>query len=172
MTGVLGTCLFVTCGPLFLILGFIAVKGVPALDTAFFTHLPNQNPPGLGHAILGSAVLVALATVFAVPIGFLAAIFLAEYPRNKLSISARFVGEMLGGVPSIVIGVFGYGLLVYPGGWLSLGKFSAWAGAFCLAIMMVPIVMRSAEEALKLVPQAMHRPVSRSERRNGRPCCA
>jgi phosphate transport system permease protein len=155
MTGLLGTCLVVTCGPLFLILGYITVNGVSALDTNFFLHLPNDPEPGLAHAIVGSAILVVMASVLAVPIGLLAAIFLAENPNSRLTKSVRFVGELLGGVPSIVIGVFGYALLVAPGGWLSLGKFTAWAGAFSLGLMMIPIVMRGSEEALKLVPEAL-----------------
>jgi phosphate transport system permease protein len=155
MTVVLGLSLVATCGPLFLILGYIALNGFTALDGNFFSHLPNDNPPGLAHAIVGSAILVSSATVLAVPIGILAAIFLAENPNSLLTKSVRFVGELLGGVPSIVIGIFGYALLVAPGGLLSLGGFTAWAGAFALGIMMVPIVMRGSEEALKLVPQSL-----------------
>jgi phosphate transport system permease protein len=161
MTCILALCLVLTCGPLFLILGFIAVNGVSALDVSFFTHLPGDEPPGLAHAVVGSAILVSLATLFAAPIGLFAAIYLSENPNSKLTKTVRFVGEILGGVPSIVIGVFGYALLVNPAGYLSLAGvlglngFSAWAGAFTLAIMMAPIVMRGSEEALKLVPQSL-----------------
>jgi phosphate transport system permease protein len=168
MTGVLGLCLVVTCGPLFLILGFIAVNGLGALDSSFFIHRPGDDPPGLAHAIFGTTVLVAMATIFAVPIGLLAAIFLAENPRSSLTKSVRFVGELLGGVPSVVIGIFVYALMVAPGEGRSFASFleactfglvktgfTAWAGAFALGIMMVPIVMRGSEEALKLVPQSL-----------------
>src|SRR5262249_40781840 len=156
MTGVLSLALLTTLGPLFLILGYISVRGVTALDWDFFTHLPNDTPSGLAHAIYGSAILVALSTVMAVPIGLFAAIYLAEYRSRFLGPSVRFIGELLGGVPSIVIGIFAYALLVLPGGPLQRllellfgykGGFSAWAGAFALAIMMIPIVMRASEEA-------------------------
>jgi phosphate transport system permease protein len=156
MTGLLSGCLFITCGPLFLILGFIALNGVAALDFSFFVHTPREEPRGLAHAIFGSAILVAMATAIAVPIGLLAAIFLSENPNSKLTKSVRFVGEILGGVPSIVVGVFGYALLVAPGGIFDRqGGFSAWAGAVSLGVMMAPIVLRASEEALKLVPQTL-----------------
>lgn len=150
MTGVLAACLGVTVGPLFLILGYIAYRGVSAINLDFFTKLPIDEPVrGLGHALLGSGMLVGLATLFAVPLGIVAAIFLSEFRTSRLTPVVRFVGEVLGGVPSIIIGIFGYTLLVMPFG------FSGWAGAFALGIMMIPIVMRSAEESLKLVPQSL-----------------
>jgi phosphate transport system permease protein len=148
--GVLGLCLLITLGPLFLILGYITVQGATALDWNFFTHLPDDDPPGLAHALWGSAMLVGLATLFAVPVGILAAIFLSEYRTSRLAPVVRFVGELLGGVPSIVMGIFGYAMLVGP-----LGGFNGWAGSFALAVMMIPIVMRASEEALKLVPQSL-----------------
>ncbi len=149
MTGVLGGCLGCTIGPLFLILGFVTYRGVSALNLAFFTNLPIDLPPGLGHALVGSGILVGLATVFAVPIGLLAAIYLNEYRTSRLAGIVRFIGELLGGVPSIIIGIFGYACLVIPMG------FSGWAGAFALGVMMIPIVMRSSEESLKLVPGSL-----------------
>jgi phosphate transport system permease protein len=155
MTGVLGFSLLLTALPLFLILGYITFKGAGALDLNFFTRLPDQEPAGLSHALLGSAILVVLATLLAIPVGLLAAIFLTENPNSSLTHAVRFVGELLGGVPSIVIGIFGYSLLVDQAGWFSFGKFTAWAGAFSLAVMMVPIVMRGSEEAMKLVPQSL-----------------
>jgi phosphate transport system permease protein len=156
MTGVLSVCLFLTCVPLFLILGYITIKGAGAVDLAFFTNLPtDEQRPGLGHAVVGTAILVALATVLAVPIGLLAAIFLVENPNNKLTPAVRFVGELLAGVPSIIIGIFGYALLVNPDSWLGLGHFSAWAGSMALAVMMLPVVMRGSEEAMKLVPKSL-----------------
>lgn len=149
MTGVLGVCLLTTVGPLFLILGYLAVRGVRSLNLAFFTNLPIDIPPGLGNALVGTGMLVGLATLFAVPLGILAAIYLNEYRTSRLAPVVRFVGELLGGVPSIIIGIFGYALLVMPFG------FSGWAGAFALGIMMIPIVMRSSEESLKLVPKSL-----------------
>ena len=104
----------------------------------------------MANALYGSAMLVGLATLFAVPLGVLAAIYLAEYRSDWLGPTVRFIGELLGGVPSIVIGIFGYVLVVRP-----LGHFSGWAGAFALGVMMLPIVMRGSEEALKLVPRSI-----------------
>ncbi len=149
MTGVLGACLLTTLIPLFHIFGYITLRGFRSVDVAFFTNTPYDDPPGLGHAMLGSAIMVSLATAAAVPIGILAALFLTEYQTSRLSPVVRFVGELLGGVPSVILGIFAYALLVRPYG------FSAWAGALALAVMMVPIVMRGAEEALKLVPLAL-----------------
>ncbi len=161
MTAVLAGCLAVTLGPLFLILGYITYRGVTSLNLAFFTQLPIADPPGLGHALLGSALLVGLATLFAVPVAILAAIYLAEYRTGRLVPAVRFVGELLGGVPSIILGIFAYALLVNPALWpdlmarLGFAKFSGWAGALALGVMMIPVVTRASEEALKLVPQSI-----------------
>jgi phosphate transport system permease protein len=155
MTGGLALAFVLTTGPLFLILGYITFSGVSSLDWDFFVRLPNDIPPGLVHALYGSVVLVALASLFAVPLGVLAAIFLAEYPSARLAPAVRFIGELLGSIPSIVVGIFAFALLVERNGLFSLGHFSAWAGAMALGLMMVPIVMRTAEEALKLVPDSL-----------------
>lgn len=113
---------------------------------------------GLGHAMVGSLMIVAAATVLAVPVGLLAAAFLAEARRSRLAAAVRFTAELLGGVPSIVVGIFAYSCLVYPFWWDWAGGgrppgFNGWAGAFALAVMMIPIVVRSAEEAMRLVPE-------------------
>jgi phosphate transport system permease protein len=149
MTAVLAGCLAIALGPLFLILGHIAYRGTAALDWSFFTHLPIDTPPGLGHALLGTGMLAGLATAFAVPVGILAAVHLAESHGSRLAAAVRFVGELLGGVPSIVVGIFGYAVLVRPIG------FSGWAGSFALAVLMLPVVMRAAEEALRMVPNSL-----------------
>jgi phosphate transport system permease protein len=153
MTLVLAGCLLATLIPLFLILGFISVRGALALDWNFFTQLPvppGEPGGGLAHALGGSALLVGLATLGAVPVGIIAAIYLAEYRTQRLAPIVRFLGEILGGVPSIIIGIFAYAILVGP-----QRAFSAWAGAFALGVMMIPIVMRATEESLRLVPQAL-----------------
>jgi phosphate transport system permease protein len=164
MTGVLASCLLVTCVPLFLILGYITTKGVGSLDLAFFYQLPRpQNDPagvgGLANGLVGSGIIVGLAALFALPLGLLAAIFLAEYRNNKVGPVVRFFGELLGGVPSIVIGTFVYALVRWLIDHKYLGspkdQFSGWAGAFALAVMMLPIVMRASEEAIKMVPQSL-----------------
>jgi phosphate transport system permease protein len=150
MTGVLVACFLVTAGPLFLILGYITWRGTTALNWSFFTNLPLDDPPGLAHALYGSTMLVGLATLLAVPVGILTAIFLVEDRTSRLAPVVRFVGELLGGVPSIIMGVFGYAVLVAP-----LHHFSGWAGILALSAMMIPIVMRASEESLKLVPQSL-----------------
>lgn len=156
MRFVLTACQIVTIVPLFLILGYIAVRGWGGLDWNFFTRLPNDSPGrGLAHALVGSAILVGLAAAVAVPIGILAAVLLAEYRKSRLVAPVRFVAELLGGVPSIIIGIFGYALLVCPFWTDANWGFSAWAGAFALAVMMLPVVTRASEEALRLVPNSL-----------------
>ncbi len=153
MTIVLGACLVFTAGILLLILGYIANKGFSSLNWSFFVNLPapvGKTGGGMANAIVGSLMLVGMATLFAVPVGLLAAIYIAEFRSDRLGPTVRFVGELLGGVPSIVIGIFAYTLVVKP-----MGHFSAWAGSFALAIMMVPIILRASEEALKIVPQSL-----------------
>jgi len=158
MTWVLAGCQILTIGPLFLILGYVTWRGASSIDMNFFTNLPK--PPGemgggLAHAMLGSAELVLLSTLFAVPVGILAAVFLTEFKSNPLTGPVRFFAEILGGVPSIVIGIFAYTMLVRPP-WSSypLG-FSAWAGIFALWVMMLPVVIRTSEEAMKMVPKSL-----------------
>jgi phosphate transport system permease protein len=153
MTAILGACLLITIGFLFLILAYLVVQGIGALDWDFFTKLPvpaGEAGGGMANALVGSALMVGMATLFAVPVGLLAAIYLSEYRRSTLGPCVRFIGELLVGVPSIVIGIFVYTFMVRP-----LGHFSGWAGAFALAVIMIPIVMRASEEALKLVPQSL-----------------
>jgi phosphate transport system permease protein len=153
MTGVLGLALIITAGSLFLILSYLLYHGIGAVNWDFFVKLPapvGEPGGGMANALYGSAMLVGLATLFAVPIGVLAAIYLAEYRSDWFGPSVRFIGELLAGVPSIVIGIFGYAVVVQP-----LGHFSGWAGAFALGVMMLPIVMRASEEALKLVPPSI-----------------
>ncbi|HEV3203315.1 MAG TPA: phosphate ABC transporter permease subunit PstC [Gemmataceae bacterium] len=153
MTGVLGLSLVITVGPLFFILGHLIFQWIEALNWDFFVNLPGpvgEKGGGMANALYGSLLLVGLATLFAVPIGLLAAIYLAEYRSDRLGPLVRFIGELLAGVPSIVIGIFAYYIVVKP-----LGHFSGWAGAFALGIMMIPIVMRASEEALKLVPDSI-----------------
>jgi phosphate transport system permease protein len=104
----------------------------------------------MANALVGSLIVVGLATLIAVPVGLLAAIYLTEYRQSKIGPVVRFVAELLTGVPSIVVGIFAYTLVVRP-----MGHFSGWAGAIALAFIMIPIVMRASEEALRLVPDAL-----------------
>jgi phosphate transport system permease protein len=161
MTGMLALCLVVTCVPLFLILGYIAYRGFGSVTWDFFTKLPRPQGEaggGLANAIVGSGIIVGLATLLALPVGLLAAIFLSEYRTSRVAPVIRFFGELLGGVPSIVVGTFVYAfvrLFIQADLLRPRQQFSAWAGACALAIMMVPILMRASEEALKMVPQTL-----------------
>lgn len=153
MTGVLLGSLVVTTVPLFLILGYLIYRGVGSLNWAFFTNLPapvGEAGGGMANALVGSLMLVGLASALAVPLGILAAIYLAEYRSDRLGPAVRFVAELLAGVPSIVIGIFAYTVVVVPS-----GHFSGWAGSFALAVMMLPVVIRASEESLKLVPRPL-----------------
>ncbi len=153
MRRVLALCQLVTIIPLFLILGYITYQGAAGVDWAFFTREPDGG--GLGHAIAGSLMLVALATVFAVPVGVFAAVLLSEYRTSRIVPTVRFIAELLGGVPSIVIGVFAYAVLVSPLWADRPWGYSAWAGAFALGIIMLPVVIRASEEAMRLVPNGL-----------------
>jgi phosphate transport system permease protein len=137
----------VTLGPLFLILGYLTYRGIGALNLEFFTA--SQANGGILNALVGSAQLVGTAALLAIPIGLLAAIYLAEYRGGRFSSFVRFVGELLMGVPSIVIGIVAATMVDRPLGMHGL------AGSVALAVMMLPIVMRASEEALKLVPQSI-----------------
>ena len=127
--------------------------GVGALDVAFFTQLPTppgETGGGLGNAIAGTALITVIATAIGVPAGILAGTYLSEYGRgSKIAEAVRFLSEILVSAPSIVVGIFVYAIVVKP-----FGGFSALAGALALAIIMLPVVIRTAEEMLKLVPDA------------------
>ncbi|MFH1902858.1 MAG: phosphate ABC transporter permease PstA [Candidatus Omnitrophota bacterium] len=136
---------------LFLILGYVVKKGATGLNLDFFikTATPVGVPGGgMAHALLGSLYMVGLAGLFAIPVGLLVAVYLSEYGKGPFASFVRFMSEALIGVPSIVVGLFAYTVLVFP-----LKRFSALAGAFALAFMMLPILIKSAEELLRLVPQ-------------------
>jgi phosphate transport system permease protein len=141
-----------------LILGYLVYRGVEGLSLDLFITDPLTGG-GLRNAFVGSFIIVGLASAFAIPVGLFAAIFLAEYRTRAFGSSVRFVGELLAGVPSIVVGTFVYGFvhfLIKDWHWLAdKEQFSGWAGVFALAIMMIPIVMRTSEESLKLVPQTL-----------------
>lgn len=154
MTSVLRGCFLLAVVPLFMILGFILINGAMGLSVDFFTLDARYADPkraGLGHAMIGSLIMVAMATFVAVPIGILAAVFLAESRNSKLANAIRFGSELLTGVPSIIVGVFVYVLFVRSG---LLGQ-SAFAGAAALAIMMIPVIIRSSEESLRVVPDSL-----------------
>src|SRR5262245_32518314 len=158
MTWVLAACQVLTVVPLFLILGYIVYRGAPEVSVPLFTQRPappGEPGGGLGHAMLGSLIMVLLASAFAVPVGILAAVYLSEYRTAPLTRPIRFMTEVLGGVPSIVIGVFAYSVIVYPPWAERSFGFSAWAGIFALAVMMLPVVVRATEESIRLVPGSL-----------------
>ena len=139
--------------PLALILFFVVSQGVQALNFEFFTHMPQpvgEPGGGMANAITGTLILVTLAALMAVPIGVMSGVYMAEYAGSRLASAIRFAADTLNGVPSIVIGVFAYGVAVLP-----FKQFSALAGGFALGVMMIPIIARTTEELLLLVPSSI-----------------
>jgi phosphate transport system permease protein len=151
MTVLVTGCALLLALPLFSILWTVISRGAPSLSLDLFTQLPP--PPlmkggGIGNAIVGSLIVLAIAAIISVPFGVMAAIFVSEFARGtKFANFVRFGINVLSGVPSIIMGLFAYGVVV-----LVTGTFSALAGGIALAILMVPIVERTAEEGLKSVP--------------------
>jgi phosphate transport system permease protein len=139
--------------PLFWIIGYVIVKGGQYVNLDFFTQLPRpigMAGGGVLHAIEGTIILTLLSSLFAIPPGVLAGIYVAYHPNTWLGVAVRFGTDVLSGVPSIVVGLFGYALIVKQ-----QGHYSAMAGGIALAILMVPIIIRTTEEMIKLVPQAL-----------------
>jgi phosphate transport system permease protein len=150
MLAVAGLMTLLALIPVFWIIGYVIFKGFQSIDLAFFTQLPRplgMEGGGVLHAIQGTLLLTLLASIFAIPPGVLAAFYVADHPNTPLGIAVRFGTDVLAGVPSIVIGLFGYTLVVK-----AQGHYSALAGGIALAIIMLPTIVRSTEEMLKLVP--------------------
>ena len=148
-----GVCALVAVSVLFFILGYLVYHGGASINWNFFTKLPapvGELGGGMANAIVGSAKLLALATLIGVPIGFLGAVYLAEFSGAKIAFVVRYAADLLNGIPSIVIGIFAYSMVVLP-----LKHFSAYAGGFALGIMMIPITLRSTEEFLHGVPGSL-----------------
>ncbi|MFN4242703.1 MAG: phosphate ABC transporter permease PstA [Tepidisphaerales bacterium] len=146
---------------LLLVVGYLAYLGANALLpweklVTFFTEVPTadpKNPGGMKHAVVGTLMLLAMASAVGVPLGMLAGIYLAEYSENsRLAAPVRFVADVLAGVPSIVVGILGYELVVVPMSRLVNVQYSGIAGSLALAFIMIPIVARTTEEMLRLVP--------------------
>jgi phosphate transport system permease protein len=139
---------------LWIILAYIVVRGLPALKPAFFTQrpLPYGEPGGgVGPAIVGSLIILGVAALIGVPVGVGAGIYLSEYGRGRFAGATRFCSDLVAGLPSIVIGVFVWASLVRG----VIGNFAGLAGAVALAIIMVPIILRTVEEVLRLVPHTL-----------------
>ena len=139
--------------PLAMVLFFVVRQGIGSLNLAFFTSMPRpvgEAGGGMANAIVGTLMLTGIASLMAVPVGVMSGIYMSEYAGTWLAIALRFAADTLNGVPSIVIGVFAYGIAVLP-----FKQFSALAGGFALGIMMIPIIARTTEELLLLVPNAL-----------------
>ena len=148
-----GLCTVVAAGSLIFILGYLAVQGAASLNWDFFTKLPapvGEMGGGMANAIVGSAKLVSLAMLVGVPIGFLGGVYLAEFGSSTMAFLIRYTTDLLNGVPSIVIGIFAYTLIV-----LQQKHFSTLAGGLALGVMMIPIAVRSTEEFLRAVPASL-----------------
>jgi len=139
--------------PLGFILFFVLKEGLPALTFDFLTRLPKpvgEQGGGMGNAIVGSSILIALGGLIAVPVGIVSGIHVAEFRTGRLATVVRFAADVLNGVPSIVIGIFAYSIAVMP-----FRRFSALAGGVALGIMMIPLIVRTTEELLNLVPPSL-----------------
>ena len=153
MTGLCLASVIVALVPVALIFFFVVRQGIGSLDWAFFTQLPKpvgESGGGMSNAIIGSLIVMGLGATFAVPIGVMTGIYIVESGGSKLASAARFAADTLNGVPSIVIGLFAYVLIVLP-----VKHFTALAGGFALGVMMIPLVTRTTEELLRLVPMSL-----------------
>ncbi|MBD0345068.1 MAG: phosphate ABC transporter permease PstA [Coleofasciculus sp. Co-bin14] len=151
MTILAGACVVIALIPLFFVLFYVLSQGASRLNLDLFTKLPP--PPGLkgggiGNAIIGTLITVGLGTLISLPFGVLAAVYLSEFSRGKIARWIRFATNVLAGVPSIIAGIFAYGIVV-----LTTGGFSAVAGGVALAVLMLPTIVRTTDEALQIVPQ-------------------
>ena len=146
-------CAFLTVSTLFLILAYLVYNGGKSVSLDFFTKLPlapGQEGGGMANAIVGSAVIILLASVIGLPIGIFAGIYLAEFSPKKLGFVIRYTADLLNGIPSIVIGIVAWTVIVKP-----LHQFSALAGGFALSLMLIPITARGTEQFLLEVPRTM-----------------
>jgi len=148
-----GCAVVVALIPLAFVLFFVVSQGVRAINLEFFTHMPTpvgEPGGGMANAIVGTLILTSLAALMAVPIGVISGVYMSEYAGTRFAALVRFAADTLNGVPSIVIGLFAYAVVVVP-----FKQFSALAGGFALGTMMIPIIARTTEELLLLVPGSM-----------------
>jgi len=151
VVGLCGASVAVALIPLFFIFFYVLKQGFSSLSWDFFTKMPKpvgEAGGGMANAIVGTLMLISLASLVAIPVGLVSGIYLSEYPKSRLATAARFTADVLNGIPSIVIGIFAYALVVLP-----VKHFSALAGGVALGFMMIPIITRTTEELLNLVPQ-------------------
>lgn len=148
-----GVCAVVSVSVLFVVLGFLVKEGATSVDWNFLTKLPvptGEVGGGMANAIVGSALMVGLAALIGLPVGFFGGIYLAEFSGKTFGFLVRYMADLLNGVPSIVIGIFAWTVIVVP-----MHRFSALAGGFALSLMLIPITMRSTEQFLLNVPRAL-----------------
>ena len=148
-----GASVLMALVPLALVLFYVVTQGVTSLNLAFFTQMPRpvgETGGGMSNAIVGSLIVTGLGALFAIPVGIMSGIYAAEYAGTRLAAAVRFAADTLNGVPSIVVGVFVYSIAVLP-----FRRFSALAGGLALGIMMIPLIMRTTEELLRLVPPTL-----------------
>lgn len=152
MAGLTAACTVLVSGVLLIIIAYIAVRGVSSLSIEFLTDTPKPvgEGGGIGNAIVGSVIMTLLAAVIGLPIGIAAGVYLAEYGRNWYGKTVRFVADTLIGIPSIIVGIFIYTAVVLP-----MGRQSGLAGGLALAVIIIPIVARTTEEMIRLVPNSM-----------------
>jgi len=153
MTALVAALSFVAVLALLLILGYLVAKGASSLDWSFFVKNPvpaGQSGGGVANAIVGTLIIVGLAALIGLPIGIGTGLYLAEYGSGRLGWTVRFVADVLNGTPSIVVGIFAWTWLVRP-----MGHFSALAGSVALAVLMVPMIARTTEEMVRLVPHSL-----------------
>lgn len=153
MTGLVFACVAIALLPLLAVLFYVIVQGASRLNLSVLQELPP--PPmveggGFRNAIVGTLIMVGIGAMISIPFGVLAAIYLSEFSEGKIAQWTRFATNVLSGVPSIIVGVFAYGVIV-----LTTRTYSAWAGGFALSILMLPIIVRTTDEALQLVPQEL-----------------
>ena len=152
MTTLTAVCAFFAVAILLIIISYIAVRGISSLSFQFLIDTPKPvgEGGGIGNAILGSALMTGLAAILGLPVGIAAGVYLAEFGNGWFGKITRFVADTLIGVPSIIIGIFIYTLVVLP-----MGRQSGLAGGLALAVIMIPIVARTTEEMIRLVPNSM-----------------
>jgi phosphate transport system permease protein len=153
IVGLCGLAVLIALVPLAFVLFYVLTQGLTSLNLAFFTEMPKpvgEAGGGMANSVVGSLIVVGLGGLFAIPIGIVSGIYASEYAGTRLASAVRFAADTLNGVPSIVIGVFVYGIAVLP-----FRQFSAIAGGLALGIMMIPLIMRTTEELLLLVPTTL-----------------
>jgi phosphate transport system permease protein len=153
MLSLTAVCTVVSIAALFFVLGYLLLKGGTSVNLAFFTELPKpvgEDGGGMANALVGSAKLLGIAAITGLPIGFLAGLYLSEFAGRATAHAIRYAADLLNGVPSIVIGIFIYTLVVLP-----MKHFSTLAGGLALGMMMIPIMTRSTEEFLRAVPVSL-----------------